>query len=47
MNYIVKMGLRAVMYVPSFIKIVSGIQNLIGRIHTHTRYTHTDRKAIS
>jgi hypothetical protein len=30
------MGLGAVIYVPSFIMIGSGIQKLIGRIHTHT-----------
>jgi hypothetical protein len=30
------MGSGAVIYVPSFIKIGSGIQNLIGGIHTQT-----------
>jgi hypothetical protein len=30
------MGSGAVIYVPSFIKIGSGIQELIGRIHRHT-----------
>jgi hypothetical protein len=36
------MGPGAVMYVPSFIKIGSGIQKLMGGIHTHT-----DRNVIS
>jgi hypothetical protein len=30
------MGSGAVIYVPSFIKIGSGVQKLIGGIHTHT-----------
>jgi hypothetical protein len=30
------MGSGAVIYVPSFIKIVLGIQKLLGGIHTHT-----------
>jgi hypothetical protein len=30
------MGSGAVIYLPSFIKIGSGVQKLIGRIHTHT-----------
>jgi hypothetical protein len=35
-------------HIPSFMKIGSGIQNLIGGIHkrTHT-HTHMDRKVIS
>jgi hypothetical protein len=32
-NYAVEMGSGAVMYVPSFIKIGSGIQKLIGGVH--------------
>jgi hypothetical protein len=38
------MCLGAVIYVPSFIKIGSGIQKLIGRIYRHT---HTDSNVIS
>jgi hypothetical protein len=38
------MGSGAVIYVPSFIKIGSGIQKLIGGIHRHT---HTDSNVIS
>jgi hypothetical protein len=38
MNYPVEMGSRSMIsaYVPSFIKIGSGIQQLIGEIHRHT-----------
>jgi hypothetical protein len=37
MKYAVEMGSGAVIYVPSFIKIDSGIQTLMGGyIHTHT-----------
>jgi hypothetical protein len=36
MKYIVEMGSVAVMYTPSFIKIVSGIQNSIAGIYRHT-----------
>jgi hypothetical protein len=32
----VEMGSVAMMYIPSLIKISSGIQKLIGRIHRHT-----------
>jgi hypothetical protein len=35
MNYVVKMGLGAMVYIPSFIKIDSGIQKLLGG-DTHT-----------
>jgi hypothetical protein len=36
------MGSGAVIYVPNFIKIGSGVQKLMGRIHTHTHtQTHT------
>jgi hypothetical protein len=35
-NYAFEMGSGAVIYVPSFIKIGSGIQKLIGGIHRHT-----------
>jgi hypothetical protein len=39
MKYVVEMGSGAVIYVPSFIKIGSGIHKLIGGIHRHT-HTH-------
>jgi hypothetical protein len=34
MKYAVEMGSGAMIYIPSFIKIGSGIQKLIGEIHT-------------
>jgi hypothetical protein len=36
LNYAVEMGSGAVIYVPSFIKIGSGVQELIRGIHRHT-----------
>jgi hypothetical protein len=36
MKYATEMGSGAMIYIPSFIKIGSGIQNLIGGIHRHT-----------
>jgi hypothetical protein len=36
MKYAVEMGSGAMIYVPSFIKIGSGIQKLIRGIHGHT-----------
>jgi hypothetical protein len=36
MNYAVEMGSGAMIYIPSFMKIGSGIQKLIGGIHRHT-----------
>jgi hypothetical protein len=36
------MGSGAVIYVPSFIKIGSGIQELIGGIHRHTHRMQRD-----
>jgi hypothetical protein len=36
------MGSGAVIYVPSFIKIGSGVQKLIGRIHRHTHGQQRD-----
>jgi hypothetical protein len=36
----------AMIYIPSFMKIVLGIQKLIGGIHVQT-YTHKDRNVIS
>jgi hypothetical protein len=41
------MGSGAVMYVPSFIKIGSGVQKLIRRIHRHTHtHTHTQQRDL-
>jgi hypothetical protein len=36
MKYAVELGSGAVIYIPSFINIGSGIQTLIGGIHRHT-----------
>jgi hypothetical protein len=36
MKYAVEMGSGAMVYISSFIKIGSGIQNLMGGIHRHT-----------
>jgi hypothetical protein len=36
------MGSGAVIYVPSFIKIGSGVQKLIGGIHRHTQREQRD-----
>jgi hypothetical protein len=36
MKYSVEMGSGAMIYIPSFLKIGSGIQKLIGEIHRHT-----------
>jgi hypothetical protein len=36
MKYAVEMGLGAMTYIPSFMKIGSTIQKLIGGIHRHT-----------
>jgi hypothetical protein len=36
MKYAVEMGSGSIIYVPSFIKIGSGIQNLNGGIHRNT-----------
>jgi hypothetical protein len=36
------MGSGAMIYVPSFIKIGSGIQKFIGGIHRHTHTEHRD-----
>jgi hypothetical protein len=35
------MGTGALIYVPSFIKIGSGVLKLIGGIHRHTQRNHT------
>jgi heme/copper-type cytochrome/quinol oxidase subunit 1 len=36
MKYAVEIGSRAMIYIPSFIKISSAIQELMGGIHRHT-----------
>jgi hypothetical protein len=36
MKYAIEMGLGAVIYIPNFIQIGSGVQKLIRRIHTQT-----------
>jgi hypothetical protein len=36
MKYAVEMGSVTMIYIPSFVKIGSGIQKLIGGIHIHT-----------
>jgi hypothetical protein len=37
MKYAVEMGSDAMIYTPSFIKIGSGIQKLIGGVHTDSK----------
>jgi hypothetical protein len=46
-NWTVEMGLGAVIYAPSFIKIGSGVQKLIGGIHRHTQTHGQQRDLIS
>jgi hypothetical protein len=41
------MGSGAVIYIPSFIKIGSGIQRLIGGKRDRKTHTHTDSNVIS
>jgi hypothetical protein len=36
MKYAIEMGSGVMIYIPSFIKIGSGIQKLMGGIHRHT-----------
>jgi hypothetical protein len=36
MKYVVEMGPCAVIYIPTFVKTGSGVQNLIRGIHRHT-----------
>jgi hypothetical protein len=38
MKYAVEMGSGAMIYIPSFIMIGSGIQKLIGGIHRHREH---------
>jgi hypothetical protein len=43
-NWVAEMGSGAVIYIPSFIKIGSGVQKFIGGMHRHTQtniHTHT------
>jgi hypothetical protein len=47
MKCAVEMGLGVMIYIPSFIKIVSGIQKLTGGSHTHREYGYLIRKATS
>jgi hypothetical protein len=44
MKYAVEMGSGAMIYIPSFVKIGSGIQKLMGGGMEHR---HTDSKVIS
>jgi uncharacterized membrane protein YqaE (UPF0057 family) len=44
MEHIIEMGLGAMIYVPSFVKIGSGVQILLRGGYT---YRHTDGKVIS
>jgi hypothetical protein len=44
MKYVVEIGSGVMIYIPSFIKIGSGIQKLIGGIHTHRQ--HGDRISL-
>jgi hypothetical protein len=45
MKYAAEIGSGARTYIPSFIKIGSGIQKLIWGIHTHT-HTHTQHNYL-
>jgi hypothetical protein len=46
-NQAVGMGSGAVIHVPSFIKIGSGVQKLIGGIHRHTQTnTHGQQRDL-
>jgi hypothetical protein len=48
MKYAVKMGSGAMIYIPSFMKIGSGIQKLIGGIQRYTDIqTHTESMEIA
>jgi hypothetical protein len=48
MNYAVEMGSGTNIYIPSFIKIGSGIQKLTRGIYLHTdRIPHTDSMMIT
>jgi hypothetical protein len=45
-NYTAEMGSGAVIYLPSFIKIGSGVQKLIGGIHRHTHSQQRDLTSL-
>jgi hypothetical protein len=47
MNYSIEMGSGTITYVPSFIKIDSGVQKLIGAYTYRYMYTCTKRMVIS
>jgi hypothetical protein len=42
MNYAVDLATDDMMHIPSFIKLGSGIQKLIGGVHKHTGRQHGD-----
>jgi hypothetical protein len=42
-KYAVEMGSRAMIYIPSFVKIGSGIQKLMGGGDSQTHRQHGDR----
>jgi hypothetical protein len=42
MKYALEMGSGSVIYIPSFIKIGSGIQKLIGQTHIQTHREYRD-----
>jgi hypothetical protein len=46
MKYAVEMGSGAVIYVPRFIKIGSGVQKLTGRGYTHKHRRHGVRVSV-
>jgi hypothetical protein len=46
MKYAVEMGSVAIIYIPSFINIGSGIQKLIGGIHIQTHRQEGDRISL-
>jgi hypothetical protein len=45
MKYAIEMGSGAIIYIPSFIKISSAIQNFMGR-NTRTHRQHGDRISL-
>jgi hypothetical protein len=47
MKYVVEMGSGVIIYIPSFIKTGSGIEELGGGDKQIQRHSHTDRMAIA
>jgi hypothetical protein len=47
MKYAVEMGSGAMIYIPSFIRTGSGIQNLLRGIHIQTHRQQGDLKSLS